>query len=195
MWNRDYKHTSSVKKLSCWTIHIQAKEEITFTSWYLLYLLFFHWILPNDLDFYSSAHSTDPVLAAASPPGHQPLLQRGQGQGEGRRSGCRGRGEAGRGGGRGRRVHLAGQSGSAGGSLQVLPGAVAGGLSVPAAHLPDLRLSLLLHQHLPAQHPAGERWEVEASVCCKNIMTTFSFLQLENIRFLIRFFLFFNFPC
>lgn len=171
VWNWDYKHMSSVNN---WPIHVQGKEvtdiitpenfDLRDFSYVMVVVIILYKVLPLCFTTwpwsYPSVRTADLVLTPASPPRHQPLLQRGQGKG--RRSGCRGRGKERRG--RGRRVHLASQSGKAGGSLPLLSGAVTGGLSVPATHLPDLWLPFLLHQHLPAQHPARERWDIEACV-------------------------------
>lgn len=101
----------------------------------------------------------DPVLTTSSIAGHQPILQWGQREREGWSWGCRGRRKKRRGRRGGWCVCLTAQGCRAGGGVSLLPHAVAGGVSVPASHLPNLRLPLLLHQHLPAQHFAGERWE------------------------------------
>lgn len=99
----------------------------------------------------------DPVLSPSGSAGYQPILQRGQGEGEGWSSGRGRRGDEARGRRGGRCVRLAPEGGGPGGGVPLLPDAVAGGVSVSAPHLSNLRLPLLLHQHLPAQHFAGER--------------------------------------
>lgn len=103
----------------------------------------------------------DPVLSPSGSVGHQPFFQRGQGEGERWSSGWRGRAEEAWGRGGGWRVRLTPKSCRPGRSLPLFPDAVAGGVSVSAPHLPNLWLPLLLYQHLPAQHVAGERWDVK----------------------------------
>lgn len=96
----------------------------------------------------------DSVLTPSSSAGLQPILQRRE---EGWSSECRGRGQRRRGRRGGRHVRLTTQSCRTGRSVPLFSDAVTGGVSVSAAHRPNLWLPLLLHQHLPAQYSAGER--------------------------------------